>query len=173
MVHFPIVFAVSLPFVAAVALAAARRGMAVRPAWIGPVVVAAALFASAWLAVRTGEAQEDRVETVVAEAPLHDHEEAAESFLWLSGAGFIVFALGLARGRVGRYARYGATVSALLLVLAGYRVGASGGELVWEHGAARAYVQNATVPASAIAGNLRVAERHEREDERERDEREP
>jgi hypothetical protein len=79
------------------------------------------------------------VESVVAEDPLHEHEEAAERFLVLSGVLLLVAATGMAGGTLGQAGRLLSTVGAFGLVLAGVQVGASGGELVYEHGAASVY----------------------------------
>src|SRR4051812_16149230 len=95
-VHFPVVLAVLLPISAIVALWAIRKGATPRKAWAVPLSVAAALALSAWVATETGEAQEDRVERVVARGALHGHEEAAERFLMLSGVLVLVAAGGLA-----------------------------------------------------------------------------
>ena len=98
-VHFPIVFVVLLPLVIATVLWAIRRGAQPRRAWAIPVLLAAALVGSSWVALRTGEAQEERVEDVVARRPLHEHEEAGERFLVLSGILLLIAAGGLARDR--------------------------------------------------------------------------
>jgi predicted membrane protein DUF2231 len=143
-VHFPIVFAVLLPLVAAGGLWMIRRGAAPRRAWLLPALLAGALALSAFVALKTGEAQEDRVERVLRQGAIHGHEEAAELFLVLSGVVFVVAGVGLAGGVVGRAARIVATIGAVGLVGAGYRVGQSGGELVYTHGAANAYVQPQT-----------------------------
>ena len=139
-VHFPIVLAFLLPLFAIGALVAIRRGARPLRAWSLPLALAAALTLSSWVAVQTGEAQDERVERVVAEQPLDTHEEAAELFLTLSGVLLLVSAMGLARGVVGRAGRITATVGAVALVVAAARVGHSGGELVYRHGAASAYV---------------------------------
>ena len=76
-VHFPIVLVILLPIFALGALWAIRRGASARLAWAMPLAVAAALAASAWFAVETGEGQEERVESVLSESVLHEHEEAA------------------------------------------------------------------------------------------------
>jgi uncharacterized membrane protein len=138
-VHFPIVLAVLLPISAGVALWAVRKGATPRKAWAVPVAVAAALTLSAWVATQTGQAQEDRVEDVVPRSALHGHEESAERLLVLSGVLLLVAAGGLARGNVGRAARYVATVGTLGLVAAALQVGHSGGVLVYRHNAASAY----------------------------------
>jgi uncharacterized membrane protein len=138
-VHFPIVLTFLLPLVALASLWSIRRGAPARSAWRVPAAAAGALTASAWLAVETGERDEEAVEQVVAEAPLESHEEAAERFLLLSGGVFLIAGAGLLRGRVGAAARLAATAGAVGLVGAGALVGHSGGELVYRHGAAAAH----------------------------------
>ncbi|HKJ03057.1 MAG TPA: hypothetical protein VJ997_11400, partial [Longimicrobiales bacterium] len=94
------------------------------------------------------------VESVVSERVIHGHEEAAEALL----AGSVILAVvilgGLAPGVVGKGARYAAVPVALVVLALGFRVGRSGGELVYTHGAAAAYVQDAggggTGPATAV-----------------------
>jgi uncharacterized membrane protein len=144
LVHFPIVFTVLLPLVILGALWMARRNPA-RRTWVAPVIAAAALSASAWLAVQTGESQEERVESAVAEAPLETHEEAASRFLLLSLGVLGVTAAGLAGGGLGKLARGAALAGSLGLAVAGYQVGRSGGELVYRHGAAAAYADAGSV----------------------------
>jgi len=161
-VHFPIVLVILLPLVALGALLAIRRGASFRPVWAVPLAVAAGLLASSWLAVETGDADEDRVESVVAESAIEKHEEAAERFLVLSGVLLLVVAAGLAPGSLGSAGRIISTIGAMGLVIAGAQVGASGGELVYEHGAAAAYTQPA---AGGAAESGRVANGAEDQDE--------
>ena len=138
-VHFPIVLSVALPISALWALWTIAGGAPHRKAWLLPFIMAALLTASSYLALKTGEAQEDRVEAVVGEPPLHTHEEAAELFLFLSGATVILLTAGLLGGTPGRGIRILGTLTTAVLLVAGARVGASGGKLVYEHGAAQAY----------------------------------
>jgi uncharacterized membrane protein len=139
LVHFPIVLAMLLPLIAVGALWAIRRGARPLRAWGAVTAVAAALALSSWVAVETGEREEETVEAVVPERALESHEEAAEAFMGLAGVLLLVTAAGLARGTVGRAARALGTVGAIALVGAGWRVGHTGGELVYRHGAASAY----------------------------------
>ncbi len=152
-VHFPIVLVVLLPFFAIGALWAIRRGASARRVWLIPAALAAALTASAFVALRTGQAQGDKVEHVVGESVVEEHEEAAERFLVLSGVLLVVVGVGLAGGVVGRSARLVSTVGALGLLVAGVQVGASGGELVYKHGAASVYANapGAVAPAQGEA----------------------
>jgi uncharacterized membrane protein len=138
-VHFPVVLAVLLPISAVVALVFVRRGATPRKAWSVPVVVAASLALSAWVATQTGESQEDLVERVVSKRAIHSHEEAAERFLVLTGVLAVVAVVGLARGNVGRAARLVSVVGAFGVLGAGVQVGHSGGLLVYREGAASAY----------------------------------
>jgi uncharacterized membrane protein len=138
-VHFPIVLSVLLPISVLVAIRAIRKGTTPRRAWSLPLALAAALTLSAYVATQTGEAEEDRVEQVVAESAIHRHEEAGERFLVLSGVLLLVAAVGLAPSTLGRAARIVTAGGALGLVAAGALAGHSGGTLVYRDGAASAY----------------------------------
>jgi uncharacterized membrane protein len=138
-VHFPIVLAVLLPISAIWALWAIRKGTTPLRAWSVPAAMAVALALSALAAVKTGEAQDERVERVVAEQPLETHEEAAETFLALSSGLALLVAAGLVRGRAGGIARMLGTAGAAGLVAVAVYVGHSGGKLVYQYGAASAY----------------------------------
>lgn len=138
-VHFPIVLVFLLPIFAVGALWAIRRGSAIKRAWAIPVAFSAALALSAWAAVQTGESQQDKVENIVPGAAMDAHEDAAELFLTLSGVLVLITAAGFVPGLIGRSARLAATAGAVGMVILGARVGHSGGELVYTHGAASAY----------------------------------
>jgi uncharacterized membrane protein len=148
-VHFPLVFALVLPVLALIAVWRIHDGAPVRT-W-GPVTLLAVLaFGSGFVASRTGEAEEDRVEAVLAsEEPLHEHEEAAELFLLISGITAGLAVLGFAPGLIGRSARLLALFAAIGAAGAVGRVGLLGGDLVFRHGAAAAYVESAAAKADA------------------------
>ena len=146
-VHFPIVLAVLLPISALVALLLVRRGTTARRAWAVPLAVAAALSVSAFAATQTGGQEEDRVERVVSEDAIHDHEEAGERFFVLSGVLLAIAAAGLLGGTAGQAARLLSMAGAIGLVAAAVQVGHSGGALVYRHGAASAY----TADSAAVA----------------------
>jgi uncharacterized membrane protein len=139
-VHFPIVFAILLPLIAAFALVAIRRGGSIRQWWGITLAVMLGLAASSFVAVRTGEAEEDRVERAVGEQPLDSHEDAGERFLVLTGALRGVGAGGLLPKRAGAAFRLIGAAAAVGVMVAGWQVGHTGGELVYRHGAAAAYV---------------------------------
>lgn len=159
-VHFPIVFAFLLPLFAIGALWVIRKGVRATRAWAIPLAFSAGLALSSWVAVETGESQEDRVEGVVAESAFESHEDAAQGFLTASAILLVIAVAGLAPGLVGRSARVVATAGALALVVMGARVGHSGGQLAYQHGAASVYANG-----GASGDTTRVASRERRGDD--------
>jgi uncharacterized membrane protein len=140
-VHLPIALAILVPIVAAFALVAARIGLVPARGWAFVVLLQALLVATAWLALETGEADEERAETVIAGQPIEDHEERAERLMFAAVAGLLVLGAGLAPGRPGAVARPLGLVLALGVAALAADVGHSGGALVYEHGAAAAYAK--------------------------------
>ncbi|MEQ9398787.1 MAG: DUF2231 domain-containing protein [Longimicrobiales bacterium] len=153
-VHFPIVFSVLLPVMAAVAIVLIRRGTRPSRVWLPVVAVSVVLTGSTWIAIQTGKNEEERVEQVVSESAIETHEEAAEVFLPLSAGLLLLVGAGLLDNRSGGVFRYVALGGALLLLAQGFRVGHSGGELVYRHGAASAYASgtSTTAPARTVDG---------------------
>ena len=86
-VHLPIAIVVLLPFVTLGAYVATRRSDAPRRPWLPVILLAATLTGSSWVAIQTGEAEEEAVEQFVPRAAIHEHEERAELFLALTAAG--------------------------------------------------------------------------------------
>ena len=140
-VHFPIALALLTPLFAALIWLAIRAKSLPPQAWAIVVALQALLVGSAWLAHETGEDQEERVEKVVDERYIEEHEEAADWLLWTSVAGLGVAAAGLAGGGAGAWARAGALALSLLTLATAVRTGHLGGELVYRHGAADAYLE--------------------------------
>ncbi len=137
-VHLPIALAVLMPLITAGLLIAWWRDMLPRRAWWIAVALQLVLVGSALYARETGEADEERVEARVGDAPLEAHEEAATVFLIGAvvalvavGAAAVIRPEGLARG-----AAAAAVLAALVVLGLGYRVGQAGGALVYQHGAA-------------------------------------
>jgi uncharacterized membrane protein len=137
-VHFPIVLMVFLPLVTAVILWRLHDG-AHPKTWRLVLVIALLLTASSWVATRTGENEEDTVERVVAEEPIHEHEEAAEAFMLASWFVLALAAAGALPGRLGRVGRVATLLASLVLAFLGWRVGDLGGKLAYQEGAAAAY----------------------------------
>jgi uncharacterized membrane protein len=138
-VHLPIALAVLMPLIAVVAIAAIARGFLPTRVWWAAVALQMMLFGSAWLAVETGESEEERVEKVVAERYVDAHHDASEWFLGVAGAAAVLMAAGLLPERRGRIGRVVGALASLVVLATAIRAGHLGGELVYRHGAASAY----------------------------------
>lgn len=149
-VHLPIALTILVPVFAVGALIAIRSGTQPVRTWAIVAAMSALLSISAWASMETGEDQEDVVEKAVSEAAVETHEEAAETFLWLSLGVLGIAGVGLVRGTVGARARVLATLGSAGLLVAGYRVGHSGGELVYTYGAASAYTDSTRIHAVSV-----------------------
>ncbi len=152
-VHFPIAFAFLVPIAGFAVLVALRRGVLPRRAWAAIVLLQTLLAGTAWLAVETGEREEETVERVVAERFIEDHEERAEQFRLAAGIGLLIIGVGLLPGPVGGAGRVAGVLASLVVLETAVAVGHSGGELVHKHGAATAYVQ----PNDGVRGQPQAA----------------
>jgi len=148
-VHFPIVLSLLLPIAVLWAIVLIRTGERARRAWLPPLILALALAGSSWLAVETGEDDEEAVEELVVESAIHEHEDVAVLFLGLAVGTLLVVGLGFLKGRPGSAARALAAVAAVAMVGVGYQVGHTGGDLVYVHGAADAYATGSRVRSEA------------------------
>jgi hypothetical protein len=168
LVHIPVALAILMPLLSSGLLLAWWRGWFPRRTWIVAAVLQGVLAASAFAALKSGEVDEEIVESVVSEDELHEHEEYAEKFLI---AGIVVFLLaaagaavpkeGIARGLAG------ATVAGTLVVFwLAYETGEHGGKLVYELGAANAHIaaNGGTIPLPG-AGEADDDEEEEDEDD--------
>jgi len=142
LVHFPIVLALLAPVIAAALFWAIETTRAPAAAWLGVVILQLLVFGAGWGTAEAGENEEERVERVVAEAPIEEHEEAAERFLWLAGLTIPIAAAGLLAGVPGRGARFLTLLACVAGAVGIAQVGHSGGELVYRHGAANAYLDS-------------------------------
>jgi hypothetical protein len=149
LVHVPMALGVLMPLIAGGLLVAWWRNWLPRRGWFVAIALQAVLVGSGVLALRSGEAEEDRVERVVGERFIEEHEEAAELFVWTSSGVLAVMLLSAALGarRSGLPTATAATLGTFLVLGLGYRTGQAGGSLVYQHGAARAYT-GAVAPSS-------------------------
>ncbi|MBK8099551.1 MAG: hypothetical protein IPK26_20775 [Planctomycetes bacterium] len=136
-VHVPIALAVLLPLLSGALLVALVRSWLPRRAWALVATGQLVLVLSSVVAMRTGEADEDRIERVVPEAAIERHEEAAETFVWAAGGVLLLSMLPLMlRQRRFQVLGAAATLAGTLAVAGlGYQVGHAGGEIVYRHAA--------------------------------------
>lgn len=145
LVHLPMALAVLMPFFSATLLLTWwRRALPIR-AFALAVALQGVLIASGVAALRSGEADGERVEQVVAEGLVEAHEEAAEAFVVGAGVVFGAFLLGLllSKTRAGLPIAALGVAGSLVVFLLGWRTGEAGGALVYQHGAAAAFVDRA------------------------------
>lgn len=162
LVHIPMALGVLMPVIAAGLLLAWWRNWLPRRGWFVAVALQAVLLGSGLVALRSGSAEEDRVERVVDERFIEQHEEAAEAFVWAGGAVLVVMLLAATMGdrRPALPLAAVATLGTFLVLGLGYRTGQAGGNLVYQHGAAQAY----SAPAGGTPGQALTAPRPDNDD---------
>jgi len=139
-VHLPLGLAMLAPLLVLLLAVLDGKGKLTPSAWLAVLLVHVLLTAGSLAALRSGEAEEELVERAVPGAALHQHEEAAELFLWSGVAGLVlatvmVLPLGPGLRRVVPFLLLGLSLVTLAL---GLRTGKAGGELVYRHQAAAA-----------------------------------
>ncbi len=95
LVHLPMALGVLMPLLAGGLLVAWFTRWLPGKVWLVAVVFQGVLVASGGLALRSGEAEEERVERVVAETLIEEHEEAAQAFVAVGTGVFALMALAL------------------------------------------------------------------------------
>ncbi|MDH5762393.1 MAG: hypothetical protein OEZ51_05375 [Nitrospinota bacterium] len=138
-VHFPIVLGALLPFLAILLVWAIKKWQLPSKVWMLVSAVALVYTLSATGAVLLGEEDEEKVEKVVSERVIEEHEEAGELIPWIAGTLFLVSLGGLST-RYSKQAQMGLIVLSLVAVAPLINAGHTGGELVYEHGAAFAHL---------------------------------
>ena len=93
-VHFPIVLGVILPVLALVIWWAIKKEYLQQKAWVLVVFLALAYGVSSFVAVELGKEDEDKVEKVVSEKVIEEHEEAGELIPWIASGLFPDFSGG-------------------------------------------------------------------------------
>lgn len=159
-VHLPMALAVLMPALALLAAVVVRMKVVPPRTWMAVFLLQAALVGSGWMALETGEEQEDRVEHVVAERHIEEHEELAERFQLAGIVALVIVGAGLLPGAPGGLARGAAVLATLAVLATGVQVGHSGGELVYRYGAASAYTQDIVGSAAGDYGR-----EHEEDDD--------
>ena len=169
-VHIPLGLAFILPALALGFGWALWTGRVRSRAWLAIVALQATLLGAGWLALNTGEREEDRVEKVVPSAALHTHEEYAEQFVWGAGATFLLAALVpvLRRQRLARAVALASVAGTFVVAGLAIRVGHAGGQLVYTHNAGAAYVSASTTGASPATTPQGRPERDRRGDDDDR-----
>ena len=127
---------------------------------------------SALVAVQLGEADEEKVEKVISEKVIEEHEEAGELIPWLAGTLFLVSLAGFSV-KYSKRAQLALIVLSLVAVVPLINAGHTGGELVYEHGASIAHLPPDHKAAIQSGTILELHEKgghgHEGEDDHDKD----
>lgn len=154
-VHLPIALAILMPLLSGGVLLAIWRDWLPQRTWSLVFAGQLMLVGSGVLAMRSGEGDEERVERIVPELALEQHEEAGERFVWAGGVllGLALLPL-LLRNRRACLVTGAAMLAGTVAVLGlGYQVGQKGGELVYGHNAGAAFSATTTNGGGAAPRN--------------------
>jgi uncharacterized membrane protein len=140
-VHLPLGLAFVIPALAVGFAWALWRGRIRQRAWIAIIALQAVLLTAGLAAMNTGEREEDRVERIVPEAAIEQHEEYAEQFVWATGLTLLpaVLVLAFRKPAMARAMAALTVAGSFVVAAAAVRVGHAGGQLVYVHNAGAAY----------------------------------
>jgi len=142
-VHFPIALTFIVSLLILVFAFMIKTNKMSHKTWLIIIGLQIATTATGYMALETGEDEEHSVEKVLDKKLIHEHEEAAEIFV---GSTVIALVLSIAAFFLKSQIQFLAQLVVCLVSLVScylvYNTGSSGGELVYVHGAARAYAQN-------------------------------
>ncbi len=138
-VHFPIVLGVLLPFVGFIFWWGIKKEIVPQRVWVLVAALALIYSVSALVATELGERDEEKVEDVVSERVIEEHEEAGELVPWVAGTLFFVSLAGYLRQNSDRL-RLTLAILSLIAIFPLVQAGHTGGELVYKYGAAIAHL---------------------------------
>ena len=147
LVHFPIVLTFCLPVLLFIFWIAERKGWVSQKIWWIAFTLSLANPLTSFLALRTGEQDEDLVEKFVSENLIEAHEEWGELVLWM-GIGVCALLLAQVLFKRFNFLKLLTLLFALAAVFPMIQAGHTGGELVYKHGAAQAHIQRAAATLS-------------------------
>lgn len=162
MAHFPIVLGIILPFAGLFFWWAIKRDILPGKFWAVVVAIALVYSLSAWVASEFGEEDEEKVEKVVSEEIIEEHEEAGERLTWIAG-GLLLFSFAGLVFKKSDHARMALVVVSAAAIIPLAQAGHSGGELVYRYGASVAHLPAET--KTAIQAGKMVMGEHEGEHE--------
>lgn len=140
LVHLPLGLSIGAAVLAVVLMVAIWRNWLPARSLALLVLVEALVLGGGIVAFRSGEAAEDRAEGRAGKAAIHQHEERAEAFLWITGAGLLLSgaALAMRRPAWSRWSAAAAAAAAVASAGAGFRTGKAGGAIAHPAGKAAA-----------------------------------
>lgn len=146
-VHFPIALTFLLPVLVLIFSYMIKTGKMSPQGWLILVGLQMVTTATGYISLESGETEEHQVESVVERKFIHEHEETAEVFVGVTVLAlvFSVAAYFVARN-IQFYLHLSVALISLLSCYFAYKTGELGGELVYRHGAANAYLMVPSAP---------------------------
>jgi uncharacterized membrane protein len=138
LVHLPIGIAFLLPLLALGIATGMWRQWLPKSAWLIVCLTSGLGVATGFSAANQGEVEERRVESFVSKAAIHEHEDAADTFVWSLVAMTVVASaafFALKSQRVFQVASLVLAVMYFVPLAAALNAGRLGGKLVFELGA--------------------------------------
>ena len=165
-VHLPLGLAFIMPILAIGFAWALWTGRIQTRAWVAIVALQTVLLGAGLVAQNTGQREEERVEAVVPDTALEQHEELAEQFVWATGGTLLLagLVLVLRRPAAARALATATVLGTVVVTASAVRVGHAGGQLVYKHNTGAAYSTATRAGASVATGA--ESERRRQHDER-------
>lgn len=154
-VHFPIALTFILPVLILIFAFMIKSKKMTHQTWLIIIGLQLATTITGYISLDSGENEEERVEKVLEKKLIQEHEEAAEIFV---GATVIALVLSVAayflRTEIQFFVQLAICLVSLVSCFLAYTTGKLGGELVYRHGAAGAYVRSSQPTEAAGEGLL-------------------
>ena len=169
--HFPIVLGIALPFIGLPLWWAIKKEYVTKKAWVLVTALALVYSVSAVVSVELGEKDEDKVEKVVSEKVIEEHEEAGELIPWIAGTLALISLAGFLPKK-SHSIRLAFAILSLAAILPLANAGHTGGKLGYQYGAANAHLSGeykALVGAGKFYVENAKVEHHEQEDNEDED----
>jgi hypothetical protein len=164
LVHLPLGVSILLPGLALLATIAIWRGWVPKRTWWVIVGLQALMVVGGAMAYNTGEKEKDLVGGIVDDAPIEEHEEAAEVFMQVA-AGTLVVGIAAAFASASKLAPLAHllfTALSLVLLVLGMNAGHKGGRLVYIYDAAQAHLPENTSAGEGGGDSEKKADKGEK-----------
>ncbi|MGV7221274.1 MAG: DUF2231 domain-containing protein [Nitrospinales bacterium] len=162
-VHFPIVLGFIIPVASLLIWWGIKKNLLQQNFWAVIIAIVFVYGASALIAVEMGEKDEDKVEKVVAEKVIEEHEESGEMIPWVAG-GLLLISFSGYYLKDSHAARLGFVILSIIAIIPLANAGHTGGKLVYQYGAAKAHMPSQNAGLEQITN---YSEQHEGEEEEE------
>jgi uncharacterized membrane protein len=163
-VHWPLALAFLMPLLSFVFALGIKKQWIKPKFWLVIIILQATVVGSGYLAMETGEDEEEKVEKMIDKKAIHEHEERAEVFIALSVVSLVLTIVTILLKE--KWRPMLALLSSISLAgasFAAFRTGEAGGALVYQYGAANAYSQ--IIPKSSDGTSTDSESIEEEEDE--------